>query len=219
MKRTLNVLLKILIAGLLLAFFSCSRNEPRIIYSYLGKVYYADSPAPEKRYSFFVLCEEDDGAENLSELRLYNDREGLRWVLTPEDWVQHTEDGQLWIGSRHIVMYADSPLPRGQYRVVLINRGGERTERTFAVDIPDDSPHPFPTFRVSAGEYHLESRYPINRLLCYDESGNLVQIVALSASEGAVGSIGLSSQIIAASLWAEDTEYQISAFTDAVSVR
>ncbi|MDR2397677.1 MAG: hypothetical protein LBD74_02830, partial [Spirochaetaceae bacterium] len=167
MRRTLFFRFLVVLAVL----GSCSRSEPRIPYGVMQLVYYQGPVRPEERFSFFVIVEDDDGIENLDELYLYHDREGLRWSLSAEDWISYEEGEQTWIGSRAIAMAGDDALPRGQYRAVLINKGGERTERTFSFDAPAEPRHPFPHIAMQAEEYAIESQYPEHFLLCYDETG------------------------------------------------
>jgi len=202
----------------LVCFFSCSRTEPRIVYGFLDLVLYPGKDRPEEQFSFFVIGEDDDGIENLSELYLYHDREGLRWLINSEDWVQFEEEGKTWIGTRSIAI-KDGHLPRGQFRAVLINKGGEKTERRFTYDGPDESPYPFPFLSISDGIYRIDSRYPVNHLICYDQQGKPAQTITLSSITGNIRDLRLPSSIRTASLWAEDPEYHISALTDPVSVR
>ena len=106
-------------------FAACSRSEPKIRFGFIELVYYEDtgddrsaggrysrSGRPLERYSFFIITEHDDCVEDLSELYLYHDREGLRWKLSGEDWVRHEEDGKIWIGSSAIAMSGNESLPR-----------------------------------------------------------------------------------------------------------
>jgi hypothetical protein len=206
-----------LVPGIVL-FFSCSRAEPRINYGFMELVYYQGLEKPEERFSFFVLPEDDEGIDNLDELYLYHDREGLRWFLSSGDWVTFAEEDQTWIGSRGIAMVDDSPLPRGQYRAVLINKGGERTERTFSFDAPPEPRYPFPLLDITDGIYRIESDYPVHRFLCYDNQGNLVTTTLIEEAAGAVAELRLTSSIRAVVLWAEDPEYNTSALTDVVSL-
>ena len=203
----------------LAGFLSCSQAQPSIDYGFIDLVYYQGKDQPQERYSFFILPKDDDGIENLSELYLYQDREGLRWHITSNDWVQYDEDGKTWVGSRNIAMTDDGPLPRGQYRAVLINKAGEQTERRFTYDGPEDSPYPFPFFSVADGIYHIDSQYPVNHLICYDQQGKPIQTLTVTANQGNVRDLRLANSVRTAALWAEDTEYHISALTNAVAVR
>ena len=213
--RFLLILLLLFFAG----FFSCSKAEPVIHYGFMEMVYYPGKTKSDERYSFFILPEDDDGIENLSELYLYHDREGLRWLITSDDWIEFEEDGKTWIGSRNIAMYDDGPLPRGQYRAVLYNRGGESTERKFTYDGPETPPYPFPTFSVGEGMYHVDSLYPVNRFICYDQQGKTVQTVNIRELEGNVRDLRLVAAVRTVALWTEEPLYRISVLTEAVSVR
>ena len=108
-----SVILFLVLLGAV-SFFSCSRTEPRIPFGYIELIYYPVDDRPQERFSFFVIAEDDDGMENLSELHLINDREGLEWILASEDWVHLEEGGRHWIGSRSIAMVEGAVLPRGQ---------------------------------------------------------------------------------------------------------
>jgi len=207
------------IALLYILVFSCSRSEPQILYGFMNLVYYQTAGRPEERFSFFVLAEDEGGVENLSELYLYNDRESLRWLFTSEDWITHEEDEKNWIGSRSIAMYAGASLPRGQYRAVLVNKSGEQTERRFTYDGPEASPYPFPVLTIEDGNYRIDSRYPANHLLCYDQQGRLVQTVIPALNEGSVSSLRLQSGVRLLALWAEDAEFHISALTEASALQ
>jgi hypothetical protein len=215
--RLMRLFILYLLIGVL--FFSCSKSEPVIHFGFMELIYYPGRTRPEERYSFFILPDDDDGIDNLSELYLYNDREGLRWLFTSEDWIIHEESGQTWIGSRNIAMYDDAPLPRGQYRAVLINKGGESTERKFTFDGPEIPPYPFPVFSIEGGAYRIESQYPLSNLLCYDQQGKLVQTIPVKEHTGNVRELRLTASARTIALWAEEPEYLTSVVTEAVPIR
>jgi hypothetical protein len=207
------------LTGIILLVLSCSRTEPSIDFGFLQLVYYQGEDGPEERFSFFVIPQDDDGVENLDELRLYHDREGLAWTLTSQDWVRYDEENHTWIGSRSIAMSGGEGLPRGQYRAELVNKGGEKTERAFTFDAPADSRFPFPDLRVSEGRYTVESRYPENKFICYDSQGNSVRVISLPALSGSLSSLNLPSAVRSIALWANDGEYSTSALTSMTAVR
>jgi hypothetical protein len=182
-------------------------------------VYWQGPSGPEERFTFFVIAEDDDGVENLSELYLYHDWEGLRWKLSAEDWAAVSEDGKTWIGSRGIGMPGGVLLPRGQYRAVLVNKGGDQTERTFGFDVPEEPRYPFPVFSIREGRYNIESQYPKHSFLCYDESGNYLRTIPAEIPQGEVSALGLPSNVKSIALWAEDAEYQTSALTNISPIR
>lgn len=202
-----------------LGFLSCSRSEPSIEFGFLELVYYQGDNGPEERFSFFVIPQDEDGVENLEELKLYHDREGLCWTLTGDDWIRHDEENRTWIGSRSIAMSGGEVLPRGQYRAVLVNKGGEKSERNFTFDAPAGNRFPFPVLELRDDRYQVESRYPVNRLIAYDSQGLPVQTLPLGGLSGSIASLNLPSQARALALWAEDREYSTSALTAMVSIR
>jgi len=215
LKRLLLIPLMVILTG----FFSCSKAEPEILYGFIDLVYYMEKEKPEERYSFFILPEDDDGVDNLSELYLYNDREGLRWLFTSDDWIRYEEDGKTWIGSRSIAMFGDAPLPRGQYRAVLVNKGGESTERRFTYDGPETPPYPFPSLTYSGSVYQIDSQYPVNRLICYDQQGKILSAVQVRQLSGDIRDLRVGGVIRTMSLWAEEPEYRISILTEAIPIR
>jgi hypothetical protein len=210
----------LLFIGLCL-FAACSRTSPKLSFGTLRLVYHnsGEDGAAEERFSFFVLPEDDDGLEDIADLYLYHDREGLVWHITSEEWLSLNIDGNTWIGSRQISMTDGEGLPRGQFRAVLVDKGGERSERIFAFDAPEDSRYPFPFFLVEQGRYRLDSEYPAHYLVCYDGEGNYVMTQPLENPEGFITELNLPSGISGIALWADDDEYLTSALTDIVSLR
>ena len=198
---------------------SCARGEPRIVFAYIGLVYYQETDGPQERFTFFVIPEDDDGIENLADLFLYHDREQLRWHISSDEWVRYERDGRTWVGTRSIEMgRAGETLPRGQFRAVLVNLGGERTERAIVFDAPTTPRFPFPMLRIDDGVFTIDSAYPANRLVTYNAQGNFVAIVELDELTGTVASLGLPSNVSLVALWADDPWNFTSAFTDVIPI-
>jgi hypothetical protein len=202
-------------------FASCSRTAPEISFGTLRLVYQnsGEGGAVEERFSFFVLPDDNDGVEDLADLYLYHDREGLMWHFTSDEWLSFDIEGNTWIGSRQIGMMDGEGLPRGQFRAVLVDKGGERSERNFTFDAPEDPRFPFPYFSVEQGRYRLESDYPAHYLVCYDGEGNCVTTQTLEYPEGFIAELNLPSGISGVALWADDEEYLTSALTGIVPLR
>jgi hypothetical protein len=139
--------------------------------------------------------------------------------LTSEDWVVFESEGKTWIGSRNIVMIDESPLPRGQFRAVLFDKGGEQAERLFSFDAPREAPHPFPFLHVSEGWYTIESDYPEHYFICYDNTGAFLKNVPVDILEGELTILNLPKETRGIALWAEESGYFTSALTDVVSIR
>ena len=220
MNRTLQKIASVIVLLVLLCFgASCSRTEPKIAFGFMELVYYQDRGRPLELFSFFILAEDEDGIENLADLYLYHDHEQLRWHITSEDWVSYTEEGNTWIGSRSIAIGEDETLPRGQYRAVLINKGGEKTERNFSFDAPDNPVYPFPALIINGSRYSVISAYPENHLVCYDEQGNHIFTANLLSLTGSIEDLDIPDNARSAALWAQDARRFTSAFTDVAAIR
>ena len=208
-----------LVSLLVFPALSCSRAEPDIVFGTLRLVYFQGARGPEERFSFFIIPEDGDGDEDLADLYLYHDREGLCWHLTSEDWVVFRSEGQTWIGSRNIAMLDSTALPRGQFRAVLVDKGGEQSERLFSFDAPREARYPFPFLYIGEGRYRIESEYPEHYIVCYDGSGVFLKNVPVTDLEGDLATLDLPGETRALALWDEDSEYFTSALTDVVSTR
>jgi len=194
---------------------SCSKTKPEITFGFIQLVLYQGEAGPQEQYSFFIIPEDEDGMENLEELYLYHDREQLRWHIKNDEWISYTQDEKTWIGTRSISV-REGRLPRGVYRAVLVNKGGERGERNFTYD--GEVRYPFPEIKVVDGIYTINSEWPVNRLVCYDRTGSYSNTVELSSLTGSISQLNLPSSVSTVALWAEDTSNFCSAYTNVVSV-
>jgi len=194
---------------------SCSRTKPEIAFGFIKLVIYQGDPDPVERFTFFIIPEDDDGIENLDELYIYHDREQLRWKIKSDEWIKLTHEGKDWIGTRTLSV-RDGTLPRGVFRAVLINKGGESSERSFTFD--GNVRYSFPEFTVTDGLYTIKSDWPDNRLICYDRSGNYISTVNPGKKTGSVSELNLSQSVRTVALWSEDEENFCSAITNAATV-
>jgi hypothetical protein len=218
-KLLLNVVFVISAIFLFYILASCSRSSPTIAFSTMTLNYIEQDAAPVPTLNFFVIANDDDGYEDLAELRLYNDYDGLVWSFTPETWMRHDEAGNIWLGSNKIVMAGGELFPSGQYRAVLIDKGGERTERTFGFDVPAIPRYPFPRLTIIEDSYRIDSEYPESYFLCYNTDGSYSRSIKLSAKTGSISSLRLSSDILSVALWARDMAHSTSALTNMTPIR
>jgi hypothetical protein len=198
---------------------ACSRAEPVIQYQYAQLVYYETADGVEERLTFFVLPDDPDGLEDLDELWLYHDGEGLSWRILRTDWIERREDGKLWIGVYGLAPPSGEKLPAGLYRAVIIDKGGERSERTFGFEIPQTPHYPFPQITVAEGTYTIMTDYPELFFTGYGEDGAYLTTIAVPALTGRIADLPFSSPVTSFSLWANDPERTTAAFTIAHPVK
>jgi len=211
----IKIYLPIIICALISVMFSCTKSEPRIVYGLLKLVIYQGENGNTENFSFFIMCEDEDGIDNLDALYLYHDKEQLRWQIKSDEWLYQTIDGKDWIGTRSITS-PEGILPRGVFRAVLVNKGGEKTERNFVFD--GNVRFSFPKISVQNGEYNIVSQWPVNRMVCYDNSGVQTSVITPVSKSGSISDLKLPSSVRTIALWAEDESNSCSAFTDVIPV-
>lgn len=132
-----RVLPAALLGVLFLAFSSCSPSTPRILQDFSRLTYLQDaqSSAPREALSLFLHVENKDGLEDLEKVYILSDKTELYWTLEPGQWQRREWNGEVWIGSNFLF----SPLgevPRGEYRIVLQSKSGERARTLVYLDSP-----------------------------------------------------------------------------------
>lgn len=200
-------------AAFALFFASCSQAAPEIQAASLRLLY---REGGTERLSFFALVADEDGMIDLEELHLLHDERQLYWTLTEADWIKVEKPGETWVGSHSLVMHDELAFPRGTYRAVLIDKGGDRAERQAVLTAPARPRSAFPRVAFSGGRYRVTSTYPEHTLIVYDPSGATVKTVQLKAKEGTLADLGLPPNARSAAILAEDDETGVAAFTEAV---
>jgi hypothetical protein len=217
MKKNIKKILYIIFCAFLTSglSISCTKSAPEIIYGFIQLVIYQDMDGPQEYFSFFIMPDDEDGIDNLDIIYLYHDREQLRWEIKNDEWQRYTLEERDWIGTRSFTVREGS-LPRGQFRAVLVNKGGESSERNFTYD--GNVRFSFPEIEISGGIYTVNSKWPVNRLVCYDSAGNYIDTIILTSLTGNTSQLRLPSNARTAALWAEDESNFCSAFTNVVSL-
>lgn len=86
-----------------------------------------------ERLSVFVRAADADGLDDLDELYVIFDAGELFWHATADTWTRDERDGATWIGAASLAMPGEQPFPGGEYRVLLIDAGGERATSRFVI--------------------------------------------------------------------------------------
>ena len=155
--------------------FACSSAPPRItgLYSTLAVVDNRTLQAKYEQLSVFVQAEDENGFSDLAHLYVINDRANLYWALGPDSWERRGTQGQEWVGSNNIVMPDGSALPRGEYRVILVDISGARDERTFVLDHGPTKPDAviFPALKLQSDQITVTGPYANDTVSVIDPTG------------------------------------------------
>ncbi len=160
-------------------FVSCSGSIPQI-----GQIVWQVNfiKAPEESsflqaLSLFILVEDEDGISDLDAVYIIHDESELFWKLDADVWTIKVISGKNWLGSNSITMNDNSSLPSGSYRIMVIDKAGERDSGV--INIPSsmlklDGNVIFPNLKINY-DIEIESEYNDNTLRVYDESMQLLK--------------------------------------------
>ena len=121
--------------ALIAALAGCETSAPEL-YELEWVLVDFDDRELDRRYerlSVFVRAADADGLEDLDELYVIHDAGELFWRATADTWTRAERDGATWIGAASLAMPGEQPFPAGEYRVLLIDAGGERDRSRFVV--------------------------------------------------------------------------------------
>lgn len=206
------------LAALSLILAGCTHAQPSVDFWTARIVWQQSENTVIPTMIFFVIASDPDGSEDLEELRLYNDAEGLLWRWTSADWIKIEDSGKTWLGSKQVRMPQGENFPAGQYRAVILDKAGSQGGKVFGFEPPADSRYRFPSLEVKDDTYKVVSDYPDNYLLCYHSDGTYRNLVKLEQKSGSVTALRLATDVFSFALWADDPANTISALTKQVNV-
>ena len=167
---------------LALSFSSCAVNPPGFVSTSHRLVVQAvgDTGQREERLSFFASLQDQDGIGDIEYLYILHDESELLWTLTLDNWVQRDEGDSVWLGSNGLEPGDDGLMPRGRYRAVVVDKGGERDERSFNLSAPLTITYALPVLARAGSQVTLNSPYQVNTLFFLDPADNPVKTVGIN---------------------------------------
>jgi len=185
LKRFKGLQLKIMpcclkLTGLLalLLLNSCAINPPEISSISKRLIIAANSDKGDftEQLSLMVSVRDKDGFSDIEHLYVLNDPDEIFWALDAENWIKQEEGDAVWIG--HNSLRGPEPLlPRGDYRLVLVDRAGERDERALIIREPVTDIYDGPRPRLEKLSMLLDSPYTANTAFFFDAAGNVRRTV------------------------------------------
>ena len=139
------------------ALLAACETSPPELYEFRWLLQDFDDRELGRRYeslSLFVRAGDPDGADDLDELYLIFDGAELFWRLTPDTWTRSEHDGATWVGSTSISMPGEEPFPAGEYRLLLLDLGGQRDENRFVIPARR-RPTPAPAVRAEGSIFEV----------------------------------------------------------------
>jgi len=166
--------------SVLFVLSACSNNPPEILQNF-WEITLVESPDStdelvsfREELSVFTVSRDEDGDDDIESIFLIQDEEELFWELDKDNWEEIDLQGEKWTGASSLLMPADESFPRTSYRVLVIDKSGQRDEKTIAISIKRIlEPPEFPRLSRNGDEWEIESPHAQHILRIYDGNGKL----------------------------------------------
>lgn len=163
---------------LLILLVGCTAAPPEILQDHADVYLFRDRTLDTtyERLAFFVSARDDDGFDDIETLYLVHDDSRLHWAVDADGWQREEREEETWIGRNDIQMADYSSLPRGVYRILLLDAAGERDEREVRVATPDVPPQSvqFPELSLSGDRFLVESVHDQHTVHAFNAAGALL---------------------------------------------
>jgi len=160
-------------------FSSCSGEPPELLDSWhqLNLIHDPSDETSFQALSFFLHGEDEDGEDDLEQIYLIHDDLQLLWSVPLDKWASIRDEGAQWIGFNRLIGPGDGIFPEGNYRVLLIDVGGERAERSFYVrnNIPGKDDIELPVIEYDIEKFSIKSDFPLFEAWFYNGDGQLIE--------------------------------------------
>ncbi len=183
----------IFVIFLFLVFFltACTKEPPSIGQEYVQVVMFKDveKKTVYQKLSVFVLATDKDGFEDIEKIYVINDDKNLYWEADQNTAVKPLLNNQTWIGLNSLVMNDLSPFPKGAYRIVVTDLGGESAEREISLDYADVETENVRFPPVSVDNAGIEVKAADCIIWIYDLSGAFIDLVYYTGSTVSIGAV------------------------------
>ena len=166
------------IIAIVLSFFSCSGEPPQVL-EVLWHLNLKDDVESGEKFeslSIFIHATDEDGDEDIDQIYLIQDELQMFWNIPSDKWTLHIEQSVRWIGFNDLRAPGDGIFPEGNYRVLIIDLGGERAEHSFYLrnNIPEEEDITPLDVSFNNDTVSVVSEYPKFQMWFYDLDGKLI---------------------------------------------
>ncbi|MBN2874375.1 MAG: hypothetical protein JXM71_04710 [Spirochaetales bacterium] len=181
---------------------ACSVSPPVFVTADVRLVVVATdgSGARDERLSVFASVSDADGSADIEYLYVVCDEHELYWTLDADAWQRVDEGESVWLGSNGL----DAPgyrIPRGEYRLILVDKAGERDERVCTLSAPGTEDYRLPDVRLDGTAVKLVSPYPSATAFFSDSGGNVVMSTPILSGTTSLDSLWPKGQ------WRSEADY------------
>lgn len=156
---------------------SCSNHVPQVSNIQWDLTVYKDSEKGSimEELAVFFLVKDEDGEDDIDELYIIHDDSFEYWKIDKDNWTKQTIDNEIWIGASRLTK--EGTFPRDEYRYLVIDKTGERTEGTFFIDIDNYKKKiTFPTATVDGEKIEIQSAGNTLMFSLFDSRDNGIEL-------------------------------------------
>ena len=162
---------------ILLFFCSCGGEAPEILQNSWELTVSKDrgSGSVTTSLGVFVQVDDADGLSDITDLYLISDKEELFFHVSAEEWTEREMGGETWIGTTSFMMPDRGAFPAGTYRILVLDKAGERSEAEIFLPKPPAEVSRFPGLSVTDGNVALTGAFPKGTVLLFDPEGGFIR--------------------------------------------
>jgi hypothetical protein len=173
----------ILATGLLLALGACTSGPPELLSVEWTLQNRPIASGSYESLSVFANIKDPDGLEDIETLWILCDGSESYWTLDVATWTKRVSGADTWIGAADLALPDRSSLPRTGYRVIVADQAGNRAESSFRLESATPT-RKLPRLVAAGSGFTLESAWPENYLLAYDQAGALIRSAVAKVGQG-----------------------------------
>ncbi|HAK46964.1 MAG TPA: hypothetical protein DCO79_13745 [Spirochaeta sp.] len=160
-------------------FLSCGNTPPELkqIYSEINFLNIPGSENVRSEMLVLVNADDEDGDDDITGIHIINDSEQMSWDLDSSIWKTRDSRGMKWTGSQRLTTVDGSMPKAGEYRVLVVDRAGERVEESVFFPLIKNPPSPADFAElIFQDEQAIELKSPQERNIIsfYDSEGKLL---------------------------------------------
>lgn len=165
------------------ALVSCAGKPPELLGVQWRVVLEDSGSSVAEKLMLGCAVRDEDGVADLDKLYLLCDTAELQWGADKSRWVLSDTGGATRVGMNGIAMPDGGPIPRGSYRIILLDGAGLRSERSLVIAPPPTDPARPLRISRSGGKIKLSGPAGVRTILCYDRSGAVIETFDAAAAE------------------------------------
>ncbi len=165
------------VCAILLFFCSCGGEAPQILQNSWELTMSKDrgSGVVTTSLGVFVQVDDADGISDITDLYLISDKEELFFHVGAEEWTERERTGEIWIGTTSFMMPDRGAFPAGTYRILILDKAGERSETEIYLPKQRADAPRFPGLSVKDGNVALTGAFPKAAILLFDTEGEYIR--------------------------------------------